>query len=307
MFALITALRNMQDPQNYQYYDPSPQAAPVSPWKQPKIWIRLGLGLVVVVGLIFLSVAVVNILKNRKLANQENSVMGQADSIESQLASKCKADDTNCLDQARADAARSLGVSQVCGELKEAALANCVTLIAQDHKDAEVCKELSGADKSDCQDSVYLRLANDELKLATCDQIEAATTKSACRSQVSAKLVLQGRCEDAGADVSECQAADALSVAIQAGTAQACLALPTELQRYDCDRAINSIDEDHDQLVLIDEVRLSLSDANFDSDADGLSDGDEVHQYKTDPAKADTDGDGYADGLEVNGGYDPLK
>ena len=297
----------MQDPQNYQYYDPSPQAAPVSPWKQPRTWIRLGLGLLVVVVLIFVSVAVVNILKNRKLANQENSVMGQADSLESQLASKCKADDAACLEQARADAARSLGVSQACAELKAAALANCVTLIAQDRKDAEVCKELSGADKSDCQYSVYLRVANDELKLTTCDQIATVTAKSACRSQVSAKLVSQGRCAEAGVDVSECQAADALSAAIQTGTAAACLASSTEIQRYDCDRAINSIDEDHDQLVLVDEVSLGLSDANADTDADGLSDGDEVHQYKTDPAKADTDGDGYADGLEVNGGYDPLK
>jgi len=43
-----------------------------------------------------------------------------------------------------------------------------------------------------------------------------------------------------------------------------------------------------------------------DSDSDGLSDGDEVLRYKTDPANPDTDGDGYSDGSEVKNGYNPL-
>ena len=33
---------------------------------------------------------------------------------------------------------------------------------------------------------------------------------------------------------------------------------------------------------------------------DGLSDGDEVKKYKTDPAKADSDGDSLSDGEEIN-------
>jgi hypothetical protein len=44
----------------------------------------------------------------------------------------------------------------------------------------------------------------------------------------------------------------------------------------------------------------------IDSDADGLSDADEISIYSTDPLNADTDGDGAADGLEVAYGSDPL-
>ena len=43
-----------------------------------------------------------------------------------------------------------------------------------------------------------------------------------------------------------------------------------------------------------------------DTDADGLSDEDEVFTYHTDPDNADTDGDGHTDGQEVMAGTDPL-
>jgi len=44
----------------------------------------------------------------------------------------------------------------------------------------------------------------------------------------------------------------------------------------------------------------------FDTDGDGLSDGDEVNTYLTDPNESDTDGDGLSDGDEVNTyGTDP--
>lgn len=45
---------------------------------------------------------------------------------------------------------------------------------------------------------------------------------------------------------------------------------------------------------------------NIDSDADGVSDQDEIGIYHTDPRKADTDGDTYPDGEEIEKGYNPL-
>jgi hypothetical protein len=43
-----------------------------------------------------------------------------------------------------------------------------------------------------------------------------------------------------------------------------------------------------------------------DSDFDGLTDPQEVHQYNTHPWVPDTDGDGLSDRYEVDGGSDPL-
>ncbi len=45
---------------------------------------------------------------------------------------------------------------------------------------------------------------------------------------------------------------------------------------------------------------------NPDSDDDGLTDGEEVHIYGTDPTSADTDGDGVSDGDEVAHGENPV-
>lgn len=45
----------------------------------------------------------------------------------------------------------------------------------------------------------------------------------------------------------------------------------------------------------------------IDTDGDKLTDGNEVHQYHTNPLQKDTDGDGYDDGMEVKSGHDPLK
>jgi subtilisin family serine protease/uncharacterized membrane protein YgcG len=43
----------------------------------------------------------------------------------------------------------------------------------------------------------------------------------------------------------------------------------------------------------------------YDSDADGLSDGDELEVHDTSPVRNDTDADGVPDGWEVRHGYDP--
>ena len=65
------------------------------------------------------------------------------------------------------------------------------------------------------------------------------------------------------------------------------------------------IDTDGDGLDDVRESDLGTDPRNWDSDADNLSDGDEVIIWKTDPKNADTDGDSYSDGEEVKGGYNP--
>lgn len=66
------------------------------------------------------------------------------------------------------------------------------------------------------------------------------------------------------------------------------------------------IDKDLDGLSDEQEKKLSTNQNLSDTDGDGISDGDEVNFYHTDPLKADTDGDSYKDGYEIRHGYDPL-
>lgn len=69
----------------------------------------------------------------------------------------------------------------------------------------------------------------------------------------------------------------------------------------------NNPDTDADGLSDGDEVLVYSTDPrNRDTDNDILIDGDEVHRFKTNPRLADTDGDGIPDGVEVAQGTDPL-
>ena len=69
----------------------------------------------------------------------------------------------------------------------------------------------------------------------------------------------------------------------------------------------SQLDSDNDGLSDGDEVKVYGTDpTNTDTDSDGLSDGDEVAMHGTDPARDDTDGDRLTDGEEVNThGTDP--
>ena len=66
-------------------------------------------------------------------------------------------------------------------------------------------------------------------------------------------------------------------------------------------------DPDRDGLTNREEVTLGTDIRKADSDGDGISDGDEVKLYRTNPLLADTDGDGVPDRVEVNSGSDPTN
>jgi hypothetical protein len=68
----------------------------------------------------------------------------------------------------------------------------------------------------------------------------------------------------------------------------------------------NAADYDLDGLDNDGEFAESADPCDFDSDDDGLDDGDEVLEYGTDPTNADTDGDSLTDGYEIANGLDPL-
>src|SRR3989338_336843 len=66
------------------------------------------------------------------------------------------------------------------------------------------------------------------------------------------------------------------------------------------------VDTDSDNLSDDIELEIGLNPDNWDSDHDGLGDGDEVLVWKSNPLKSDTDGDGFPDGAEVKNGYSPI-
>jgi hypothetical protein len=71
------------------------------------------------------------------------------------------------------------------------------------------------------------------------------------------------------------------------------------------DDASFGIDQDGDGLLDYEEITLGTDPLDFDSDNDGLNDGEEVVTYGTNPLLADTDGDGAPDGDEVTARTNP--
>ncbi len=68
----------------------------------------------------------------------------------------------------------------------------------------------------------------------------------------------------------------------------------------DSNAADAAADQDGDGLTNLQEFQAGTDMQDADTDHDGLSDGQEINTYLTDPFKADTDGDGLTDGQEVN-------
>lgn len=68
-----------------------------------------------------------------------------------------------------------------------------------------------------------------------------------------------------------------------------------------------SDDPDGDVLTTTQEQALGTNPLRYDTDGDGLNDGNEAILYHTDPLRRDTDQDGVSDRDEVLSGTDPLS
>ena len=82
---------------------------------------------------------------------------------------------------------------------------------------------------------------------------------------------------------------------------------PTDFDSVEDNISDADADTDDDGVSNLDETELETDPQIQDTDDDGLTDGEEVNTYLTDPLLEDTDGDGLTDGFEVRYGLDPLS
>jgi hypothetical protein len=273
----------MLDPNNQHYFALDEAPPKPLPWWRVRAHQMQVLGVLGVV----IGVAIVGYYGYQmySLTHVDGEKIEQANQIIERAAENCEAqaDREACEDRARAEAARTTGQVSVCDGLEGGAFTNCVSLIALDTADAEVCAVLSGSNETSCQDGATLIAAQRAQSYAACASIIDESLRTSCQLQLRGTVIANGECEKYGIAKEECDYPAKLAAIIALGNPQGCAQLSSD-QKAGCEDAFTSLDQDRDNLVLAEEYRLGTSDTN-----------------------ADTDGDGYTDGEEVKSGHDPLK
>jgi hypothetical protein len=271
------------DPNNQNYFSLGEQpVAPLPWWKVRRYQVQLaviaavavGIGVVGYYGYQTYSLTHVNV----EALNQANTIIDAA-----VVACADEEDPAACEAAARSDAARATGEVSVCDGLIDAEYKTCVTLIAQDSADPEVCTVLSGDEETACADSSTLLAARAAEDYGMCETIENAEIKAACQNQLLDAVIADGECATYGIPDDVCGYPAVLAAIIAVGDPVGCLEVPSD-KRDGCNDVFTSLDQDRDGLTLLAEFQLGTSDT-----------------------KADTDGDGYTDSQEVESGHDPLK
>jgi hypothetical protein len=239
-----------------QFYSLDPLPVVPEPWfKNKKILMMMGAGAFAMVFTALLIVFTMNFIDSGK--SGVRSRVEEADGITKEKATDCKPDDTVCLDEARADAARAVGEIKACESLSGNPYTKCVTLISRDEKDPELCKVLSGDDRTACEDGSYILKAREDGNGELCEKIKDETTKASCESSFASSTSAN------------------VEAAVAGGNPAACETL-VGADRENCQDIFSSIDEDKDGLSLGEEYFYKTSDEKADTDGDGYTDGEEI-------------------------------
>lgn len=271
------------DPNNQNYFSLDEQAPVVLPWwKVRKNQMRV----LAVVGIV-IGVGVVGYYgyQTYSLTHVDGEKMDQAKNIIANATASCatEKDPKACEDRARADAARTTGQSSVCSELTGKKLVNCVTLIAMDSGNKDVCAQLSGDDQTTCENEALFAAAILAKDYGMCASIADDTVKTTCQAQLVSVVIDAGECAKYAIDDSVCGFKTKLDAVVASGNPAGCAQFTGD-HIGTCEDMFSSLDQDGDGLSLLAEYKLGTSDTN-----------------------ADTDGDGYTDNQEVASGHDPLK
>jgi hypothetical protein len=289
MSALITARHNMEDmllqeqPQQMTpvvqptpqpvFYSVTPETPPPPPpwYKRRQVVVFAACLILAALVLGLVAVFAANIFKSNRLAKQEAE--DKAKQVEQMIESGTS----------QSEAARQAAFVEGCKGLSGEAYTNCVSLIAFDSGNSAVCTNLSGADKTACEDGATLVKAKAGKDYKACDAITDEILRNSCQAALRTQAAAADDCAGYGVPLEYCDTQKAIEAAIASGNPASCDAL-AEDARGICADLFTSIDADKDGLSLAEEYQIGTSDQ-----------------------KADTDGDGYTDGEEVISGHDPLK
>ncbi|MCH8049219.1 hypothetical protein IH979_00735 [Patescibacteria group bacterium] len=301
----------MADIEGTEFYElEEGEGEPKKPGFSKKQLMIVGIVVGILIVLVLVAIFVSNALRQRRAIQvEEERVLQEVEENMIDAFAECEdAEDVErCKEMVRTRLAREMGEAVVCQGLEGQMYKNCVELIAFDNLDESVCEFLSSEEASACKDSVYSRQASAAKDYSLCGKISEEEKRANCEAILLPHVISQDACEAFGVDLSVCEGAQNVGNVVDAGDPSGCATFADDILRQECDEAFETIDMDKDGLILGEEFEAGTSDDNPDSDGDGLSDGDEVYVYETDPLNPDTDGDGFPDGVEVEGGYDPLQ
>lgn len=260
--------------QSFYEYSPDGDKKPTtSKERSPRLlFIIVSLVVVIVFGVI--SFFGVRAFQNRSTTK---SVVDSANvQIEAEVA-RCAldSDQTACESRAKSRIARESGLVSVCDGVKDTALRSCVSLIANDAKDAELCKSLNDNDRAQCESLVYTTIALENSQIKTCESIPVEELKQACVKNITQRIVLAGTCVESGIDPELCDMQKRIEDSAT-GDPELCKTLVDAGAISSCLDYITSIDKDGDGLSAFDEFSHGTSDTEIDTDADGFSDFEEI-------------------------------
>ncbi|GEM_PF-2226595 len=269
------------------------------PWK---LIIPIGIALLIVMGALlawFMRARSASTLLIAKRAEDIGREVLQADA-----ACARAADPRTCTSTLVASAARVLAAPEACRHLKESvAIDNCLWGVAATTSDIQLCTQIQDAWWADaCHDGIIRAQAFAAGKADACQPIKNSAKQKTCREALDPTTA--ANCKARGGSVETCADLAMLEQAKQAEDRSVCDSIKDKSRRGQCLELISD-DTDRDGLTTQEEKKFGTDPHNPDTDGDGLTDGDEVHVYRTNPLKADTDGDGFKDGEEVRKGYNP--
>ena len=262
-----------QPPVQPQYYSLS--EAPVekrSIFKEKKVLLLLGIALFAMLVAVVGIVLALNLTKNN---SARVAALNNAKSIAEQAASACDAGDAVCLLQAQSGAARQVGEVEACKTLEGDRYASCVTLIAFDKKDPELCGSLSATAKTTCMDGAFVLVAQEQHDFMLCAKVTNEISRLSCEATLRSDAAMAGDCAAYHVDASVCEGETALRSVIDLGDPKGCATLSGDYVAT-CEDLFASLDEDKDGLSLQEEFELGTSPTNPDTDGDGYTDGEEV-------------------------------